>query len=77
MKIALEWFLNPDEAKRIYYDYSKQSRSELMDGIIEDTIPRFNIDIKADEKKWQELYDFLEELDIVKLGHDQYGEIWK
>ena len=62
MKIALEWFLNPDEAKRIYYDYSKQSRSELMDGIIEDTIPRFNIDIKADEKNGRSFTTFLKSL---------------
>ncbi len=68
---------NVDEAKKFYYEYSSDEKSSLMDKIIEDTIPRFNTDIKADEQKWAELNRFLEELKLVKLTQDQYDQIWK
>lgn len=68
---------NVEEAKKIFYDYSGEERSELMDRIIEDTVPRFETDIKADPKRWSQLYSFLEELDIVKLSNEQYSGIWE
>jgi putative hydroxymethylpyrimidine transport system substrate-binding protein len=68
---------NVEEAKAMFYEYSKEDKSELMDKIVEDTIPRFETDIKADDKRWLELAKFLEELDIVKLSEDQYNSIWK
>lgn len=64
------------EAKSIYYDYTKEAKSELMDMIIEDTIPRFETNVKADSKKWKELYNFLEELKLVKLSEQEYAKIW-
>ncbi|MCD4756808.1 MAG: ABC transporter substrate-binding protein [Arcobacteraceae bacterium] len=68
---------NIEDAKKIFYEYSSDKKSELMDKIIEDTILRLKTDIKADEKKWLELYKFLEELELVKLTDKQYNTIWE
>lgn len=68
---------NVEEAKKLFYAYSGEEKSELMDKIIEDTIPRLSPSVKADNNKWYELSKFLEELDIVKLNDEQYANIWK
>jgi len=68
---------NPVEGTSLYYEYTKEAKSTLMDKIIEDTIPRLKTDIKADADKWRELADFLEELDVVKLTESEYASIWK
>lgn len=68
---------NIDNAKKIYYEYSQEKKSELTDRIIEDTIPRFKTDIKADSKKWFELCKFLEKLKIVQLTKEEYSKIWE
>lgn len=67
---------NIDATKEIYYQYSGEEKSELMDRIIEDTIPRLSTNIKANRDKWFELSQFLEELEIVKLNDEQYNNIW-
>jgi ABC-type nitrate/sulfonate/bicarbonate transport system substrate-binding protein len=67
---------NPIEAQSIYYDFTKEKKSELMNKIILDTIPRLETDIKADGARWKELYNFLEELELVKLNEEQYNNIW-
>ena len=68
---------NVAEAKSIYYGYTQEKRNNLMDKIIEDTISRFETDIKADAQRWRRLYEFLEELELVKLTDAQYDGIWK
>ena len=65
------------EAASIYFDYMKEERTPLMEKIIEDTLPRLECDIKADSKRWEELYEFLEELELVKLTPEQYAGIWQ
>lgn len=67
---------NVATVKEMYYEYSKDEKSELMDKIIEDTIPKFETDIKPNNKRWYALYKFLEELEIVKLNKDEYNAIW-
>ena len=67
---------NPLEAASMYYDYTKEEKSELMNKIIEDTITRFDLNTSANPQRWMELYTFLEELDIVKLSDAQYDSIW-
>jgi len=62
-------------AKTIYYDYTKEEPSELMDSIIEDTLTRFEY-LKSNDTRWRELANFLEELDIVKLTAAEYDAIW-
>ncbi|MBN2824872.1 MAG: ABC transporter substrate-binding protein [Campylobacterales bacterium] len=66
----------PIMAKQLYYDYSKEEPSELMDRIIANTLPRFETSIQASSTKWQKLYEFLEELEIVKLSPEAYNRIW-
>ncbi len=68
---------NTLEGQTIYYDYTKEERSELMDKIILDTIPRLDTDIKPDSRRWKELYNFLEELELVKLNEQEYAKIWE
>lgn len=63
-------------AKEIYYDFTQEEKSILMDKIIEDTIPRFDLYIKPNENRWIELTNFLEELEIVKLSENEYKNIW-
>lgn len=65
------------EAQSIFYDYSKEQQSPLMDKIIEDTLTRFETDIKADGKRWFELYKFLQELGLVRLSDKEYAKIWE
>lgn len=67
----------PLEAQTIYYDYTKQDRSALMDAIILDTLPRFETDIKADSARWKELYNFLHEMQLVELSDTEYASIWE
>jgi len=67
---------HPSEATRMYYEYSKEEKSALMDKIIEDTIPRLETNIKADENRWRELYHFLQALELVKIRPEQYNAIW-
>jgi len=68
---------NPVESTKMYYEYTQEEKSSLMDKIIEDTIPRLVSDIKADAQKWKELYNFLEELELVKLTPVEYTGIWE
>ncbi len=65
------------ESQSIFYDYAKEEKTPLMDKIIEDTLHRFESDIKADKERWLELYKFLEELQLVKLSDTQYAKIWE
>lgn len=67
---------NVEEVKEIFYTYSGEQKSELMDKIIEDTIPRLSTNIQANEHRWKDLAEFLEDLAIVKLTDEQYKNIW-
>ncbi len=68
---------NSDDARKIYYSYTKEEPSLLMDNIIKDTIPRLETDIKSDDMRWFELYKFLEELELVNLTNEEYAKIWE
>jgi len=68
---------SPIEATSMYYDYTKEEKSPLMNKIIEDTLPRFEKNIQANPLKWKELYTFLEDLELVKLSPEQYEKIWE
>lgn len=68
---------NIDEAQKIYYSFTKEEPSELMNNIIKDTIPRLETDIKSDDMRWFELYKFLEELNIITLTSEEYAKIWE
>lgn len=76
-KMAKYLQANPIEAQSIFYDYSHQERSALMDNIIIETLQHFNADIKADANKWRSLYEMLEELNLVRLNEQEYATIWQ
>ncbi|MEW6551118.1 MAG: ABC transporter substrate-binding protein [Campylobacterota bacterium] len=67
---------NIEDAKNIFYAYSRQPKNELMDRIIEDTVPRFETNIKADMTRWLELCKFLKDLKLVDISTSQYQDIW-
>ncbi|MFA6685275.1 MAG: ABC transporter substrate-binding protein [Arcobacteraceae bacterium] len=67
---------NIEDAKNIFYAYSRQPKNELMDRIIEDTVPRFETNIKADMTRWLELCKFLKDLGLVDISASQYQDIW-
>lgn len=67
---------NKEDAKSLYYKYTKEEKSELMDLIIEDTLPRLSSKIISDDKKWLELNSFFEDLGLVTLSKEQYDSIW-
>ena len=67
---------NIEEVKNIYYDYSKEEKNELMDKIIEDTIPRLKNEISPDKDKWIKLSHFLQELKVIELNKINYNNIW-
>ncbi|KIM08230.1 MAG: hypothetical protein KU38_10015 [Sulfurovum sp. FS08-3] len=67
---------DPTMAQQIYYDYTGQTPDDLMDKIIIDTLPRFETSIEASPTRWQKLYAFLEELELVKLSPESYRRIW-
>jgi len=75
-KMAKDCKENIEETKKIYYEYSKEEKSDLIDKIIEDTIPRLNTNISPNKNKWLDLLTFLKELDIVKITKKEYEEIW-
>ena len=68
---------SPVEATSMYYDYTKEEKSPLMNKIIADTLPRFEKNIKTNKIKWKNLYNFLEDLELVKLSQKQYDNIWE
>jgi len=67
---------NVENTKKLYYTYAQEEPSELMDKIIEDTIPRLDSKVESNLSRWRELYKFLEELEIVSLSNSQYEKIW-
>lgn len=75
-EMALFCQQNPQDAKKIFYEYTNTTPSQLMDAIILDTLPRLQTKIYPDQNKWHTLYEFLEELHIVKLSDEQYQKIW-
>lgn len=68
---------NKNEAVAMYYEYTKEEPTQLMNRIIEDTLTRLQTDIKPDPIRWKELYYFIEELELVQITQKQYDSIWK
>lgn len=68
---------NPNQAKAIYYEYSGEEKTALMDAIIDDTLPRLISPIRADKQRWQAVREMLAELDIVALSDDDYAGIFE
>lgn len=67
---------NIQNSIKLYYLYTNQPQDELMDKIICDTIPRLKSTIYPCPNKWAMLCDFLEDLKLTKITHEQYNKIW-
>lgn len=68
---------NPLEARSIYYEYTKQPQTKLMDEIITETLFKLESNVATDANRWRELYEFLEGLELVNLSDDEYAKIWQ
>ena len=68
---------NPEQARAIYYSYTGETPSALMDDIINDTLKRLITPIKADAKRWSALREMLATLDIAALSDADYAKLWQ
>lgn len=63
---------NKEEAKKAYYDFSKEEPSKLMDAIIDDTISRFDEQFDSNSQKQRELLAFFNGIGISSLCFDNF-----
>lgn len=68
---------DPEQARNIYYGYTGDTPSELMDDIINDTLKRLITPIKPDADRWSALRDMLTKLDIAALSDAHYAKLWQ
>ncbi len=68
---------NPAEARAIYYGYTDETPSALMDDIINDTLKRLVTPIKPDSERWSALREMLTKLDIAALSDAHYAKLWQ
>ncbi len=62
-------------AKSIYYAYSKEEQSTLMDAIIDDSARRF-LAIGGSQQKWQTLYDWFKALGLTTMTQEDYNNMF-
>ena len=68
---------DPEQARAIYYSYTGESASALMDDIINDTLPRLITPIEPNADRWSALRDMLNTLDIAALSDADYAKLWQ
>ena len=68
---------NPAQAREIYYGYTGESSSALMDDIINDTLKRLITPVQPDAERWSALREMLATLDIAVLSDTQYAKLWQ
>ncbi|MBH0086855.1 ABC transporter substrate-binding protein [Psychrobacter sp. SCQQ22] len=68
---------NPEQARTIYYAYTGETPSALMDDIINDTLKRLIAPIQPDAERWTALRDMLAELDIANISDANYAKLWQ
>lgn len=67
---------NPQLAKQYYYAYTQTQADDLMDAIIDDTLPRLVSPIRADAARWQNVREMMAELGLIKLTDAQYAQLF-
>jgi len=65
-----------DYAKLVYYNYTKQKPSDLMDSIIKDTIHRFKNPFDNSKNKWKSLHKYVVTQKISNISDSQYSEMF-
>ncbi|WP_201592509.1 ABC transporter substrate-binding protein [Psychrobacter fozii] len=68
---------NPEQAREIYYGYTGETPSALMDDIINDTLKRLISPIKPDAERWTALREMLATLDIANISDADYAKLWQ
>lgn len=64
-------------AREIYYSYTNETPSALMDNIINDTLKRLIAPIKPDSARWSALREMLTDLDIAAISDAHYEKLWQ
>ncbi|WP_201549889.1 ABC transporter substrate-binding protein [Psychrobacter fjordensis] len=68
---------NPEQARTIYYAYTGETPSSLMDDIINDTLKRLIAPIQPDAERWTALREMLATLDIANISDTHYAKLWQ
>lgn len=68
---------NPEQARTIYYAYTGETPSALMDDIINDTLKRLIAPIQPDSERWTALREMLATLDIANISDAHYAKLWQ
>ena len=63
---------NPEEAMEIYYDYTKEARSALMDDILRATLQCFNANYSSNYKKSLPVLEFFRDIGITTLEDERF-----
>jgi len=67
----------PEKAREIYYGYTADEPSALMNDIITDTLSRLITPIEPNKERWSALRTMLNELDIATISDDEYAKLWQ
>ena len=65
-----------DYSKSVYYSYTKQNPSDLMDSIIKDTIHRFKNPFDKPRNKWKNLHQYVVTQKISNISDSQYSDMF-
>ena len=65
-----------DYSKSVYYTYTKQKPSDLMDNIIKDTIHRFKNPFDKSRNKWKNLHQYVVIQKISNISDTQYSDMF-
>ena len=68
---------DPEKAREIYYGYTGEAPSALMNDIINNTLKRLITPIKPDSERWSALREMLTELDIAAISDAHYAKLWQ
>lgn len=66
-----------EKSREIYYGFTKESPSALMDDIIKNTLKRLVTPIAPDADRWSELRSMLSELGIADISDASYAKLWR
>jgi len=62
----------PDQAMEIYYDYTKEAKSALMDDILRATLACFDENYSSNYKKSLPVLGFFREIGITTLEDERF-----
>lgn len=67
-------FMNqhPQEAMDIYYDHTKEARSDLMDDILKATLKCFNEDYRSSYQQSEPILEFFRDIGITSLDNQRF-----